>query len=256
MADRPPLQSRGAAQPAVDAPETTDEARSERDCAEVVRELLLDDDNAPRRHFDAGSTLRPAGQPRNAVFVVEQGWLYSARLLPEGERQVLELSLPGQVVGLGEFGLDRPLSGLYALRDAVVREISWARLRDRMCEGSPFSEHAAMLVARDRLMLEERLTSLGRRTAAQRLGHYLLEMHHRLQPPSDRYRLPVTQQFLADLLGLTSVHVSRMLTELRDSGLVDMTEQGVELIDPDELKLKTDFDPGYLALGPYCEADG
>lgn len=218
-----------------------------------MRQALLDGDSAPRREFDAGSTLRPAGQPRNAVFVIEQGWLFTARVLPEGDRQVLELSLPGQVVGLGEYGLDRPTSALHALDDAVVREVSWGRVRQKMCDGSSFSEQAAVLVARERLMLEERLTSLGRRTAFQRLGHYLLEMHHRLQPPSDKYRLPITQQFLADLLGLTSVHVSRMLTELRDSGLVDMTEQGVELLDPDELKLKTDFDPGYLGLGPYCE---
>lgn len=255
MAERPPIETRGGSGAAAGIPETSDDARSERDSAASVRRALLDGGTAPRREFAAGSTLRPAGQPRNAVFVIEEGWLYSARVLPDGERQVLELSLPGQVVGLGEFGLERPLSALHALGNAVVREIPWARVRQKMCDGSDFSERAAVLVARDRLMLEERLTSLGRRTAAQRLGHYLLEMHHRLQPPADNYRLPVTQQFLADLLGLTSVHVSRMLTELRDAGLVDMTDQGVALLDPDELRLKTDFDPGYLALAPYCDPD-
>lgn len=252
MADRSPIETRGGSSPGTPAPEAP-VARSERDCATAVRNTLLEDDAAPRRHFEAGATLRPAAQPRNAIFVVEQGWLYTARLLPEGDRQILEVSLPGQVVGFGEFGLDRPLSGLYALDDVAVREIGWGRIRQRMCDGSDFSEQVAVLVARDRLMLEERLTSLGRRTAAQRLGHYLLEMHYRLQPPADKYRLPMTQQFLADLLGLTSVHVSRMLTELRDRGLVDMNEQGVELLDPDELKLKTDFDPGYLQLEPYCD---
>nr|WP_277347535.1 helix-turn-helix domain-containing protein [Wenzhouxiangella sp. XN79A] len=101
-------------------------------------------------------------------------------------------------------------------------------------------------------MFEERLTSLGRRDAAERLGHFLLEMHHRLRPSANRFRLPVTQAFLADMLGLTSVHVSRMLSQLRDEGLVDMNDQGVHLLDIDTLRRACDFDPGYLAVDPVC----
>jgi CRP-like cAMP-binding protein len=254
VSDRPSIEARGDGG-GVGKVDARHDSSLDRDYAAEIRSALLEGYSAPTRHFDAGATVRPAGQPRNAVFVIEQGWIYSSRVLPAGGRQLLELLLPGQVAGLGEFGLERPLSALHALGETVVREVAWDRLRSCMCESPDFSENFALLVARERLMLEERLTSLGRRDALQRLGHFLLEMHHRIRPPADRFRLPVTQQFLADLLGMTSVHVSRMLTELRDSHLVDMSDHGVELLDPDELALKTDFDPAYLALQPFCESD-
>lgn len=252
MVERPPIRARGdgASGDGVDTPG----ARSrERDYAADVRRCLLAEDDAPRRSFEDGATLRPAGQPRNAVFVIETGWVFSARVLPDGRRQVIEVWLPGQVVGLGEFGLDRPLSTLHASGPTEVREVSWDRLREKVCASTEFSDDVAMLVARERLVLEERITSLGRRDAAERLGHFLLEMHHRLHPPADRFRLPVTQTFLADLLGLTSVHISRMLARLREDGLVDMFDHGVHLVDIEALKEACDFDPGYLGLEPFCE---
>jgi CRP-like cAMP-binding protein len=224
----------------------------DRDHAAAVRQIITESGDLPRRSFDDGATVRPAGQPRNAVFVIESGWMFAARFLADGRRQVLEIWLPGQVVGLGEYGLDRPLSALHALGGLELLEIGWEAVRERLCASDDFSDHVTMLVAQERLLLEERLTSLGRRDASESLGHFLLEMHHRLRPPADRFRLPVTQTFLADLLGLTSVHVSRILTRLRDGGLVDMNDRGVHLLDIEALKSACDFDPAYLSLEPIC----
>lgn len=250
MTDRKPIEARGVFGSSERESERS-ASWSDRDYATEVRRALLDGVNAPRRSFETDDTLRPAGQPRNAVFVVEKGWLYTARILADGQRQLLEVLLPGQIAGLGELGLERPLSALHALGETSVREIAWGRVRELLEGSTEFCENVAMQISRERLMLEERLASLGRRDSAQRLGHFLLEMHHRLQPPADQYSLPVNQQFLADLLGLSAVHVSRMLKELREAGLVDMTEHGVELLDPAELALKTDFDPAYLLLGSH-----
>lgn len=249
MAERPPVGARGGAS----GPEAAGRPSREHDSAADVRRELLQDSDVPKRSFEDGATVRPAGQPRNAVFVIESGWLFSARLLPDGRRQILEVWLPGQVVGLGETGLERPLSALHALGAVEVLEISWTRLRERICASDGLGDRVATLVARERLLLEERITSLGRRDAAERLGHFLLEMHHRLRPPADRFRLPVTQTFLADLLGLTSVHISRMLTRLRDEGRVDMNDHGVQLLDIDALRDQCDFDPSYLGLEAFCD---
>ncbi len=248
MAERSPMTTRGDAA----GVQASGRPSREHDSATDLRQRLLDGGDVPKRSFDDGATLRPAGQPRNAIFVIESGGVFSARVLPDGRRQVLEVWLPGQVVGLGEVGLERPLSALHALGPAEVREIGWDRLREQLCASSDLGDQVAMLVAHERLLLEERITSLGRRNAAERLGHFLLEMHYRLRPPADRYRLPVTQTFLADLLGLTSVHISRMLAQLRDESLVDMNDHGVHLIGIDELKRRCDFDPGYLGLEVFC----
>ena len=252
VAERPPIEAKGS-KPAGIGMDTPGTRSRDRDHAATIRRMLLELGDPPRRSFQDGDTVRPAGEPRNAVFVVESGWMFSARFLPDGRRQVLEIWLPGQIVGLGEYGLDRPLSALHALGGIEVREIGWNAVRERLCASDDFSDHFTTLVARERLVLEERLTSLGRRDAAERLGHFLLEMHHRLRPPADRFRLPVTQTFLADLLGLTSVHISRMLSQLRDDGLVEMNDQGVHLIDIETLRNACDFDPAYLGLEPICD---
>lgn len=137
------------------------------------------------------------------------------RILPDGRRQVLAVWLPGQEVGLGEVGLERPLSVLHALGATEVREIGWDGLREQLCGSSELGNRVAVL-------LDERVTSLGRRDAAERPG-------------------------------LTSVHISRMLARLRDEGLVDMEDHGAHLIGIDELKRRCDFDSGYPGLDVFCD---
>lgn len=252
VAEPPLIEARGG-NPSCGGTGSPSPSSRDGDHAEGVRRVLLQLGDPPRRSFEDGATVRPAGEPRKAVFVVESGWMFAARFLPDGRRQVLEIWLPGQIVGLGDYGLERPLSALHALGTLKLREIGWDAVRERLCDSDDFSDQVTMLIARERLLLEERLTSLGRRNAAESLGHFLLEMHHRLRPPSDRFRLPVTQTFLADLLGLTSVHVSRMLTQLRQEALAEMNDHGVHLLDIDALRRACDFDPGYLGVEPACD---
>jgi CRP-like cAMP-binding protein len=101
----------------------------------------------------------------------------------------------------------------------------------------------------------ERIVSLGRRTAAERLGHLLCELHLRLDmiglANGVGYDLPITQADLADLLGLSTVHVNRSLQELRGTGLMSLKCRQLTIHDLDEFREVSHFEPAYLHLdGP------
>ena len=104
--------------------------------------------------------------------------------------------------------------------------------------------------ARDEAIVAEHLVGMQRRSAAERLAHFLLELSARLslvgQGTKDGYACPLTQYLLADALGLSAVHVNRVLRELREANLVDFHNGRVNFLDFNALVTLADFDDGYL----------
>ena len=99
-------------------------------------------------------------------------------------------------------------------------------------------------------MTREHVVRIGRQTAYDRLAHIILELRNRLDAVGlvrdDSFELPLTQEMLADALGLTPVHVNRTLKKLKKDGQLEISEQLVKLIDRKSLEEKTGFDSGYL----------
>ena len=97
----------------------------------------------------------------------------------------------------------------------------------------------------------EHLVDLGRRSASERIAHFLLELLTRLQAiglaEDQSYKLPLTQELIADVLGLSIPHVNRVLRRLREDNLVVLEDQRVTVRDLDALAELADFDPGYLS---------
>lgn len=92
--------------------------------------------------------------------------------------------------------------------------------------------------------------SLGKRDAAERLAHLICELFVRLgiagSDRTDGFDLPLTQEELGDALGLTPVHVNRVLRHLREAGLMSFKNRTVEIVDFPKLQKVAGFDPGYL----------
>jgi Crp-like helix-turn-helix domain len=101
-------------------------------------------------------------------------------------------------------------------------------------------------------MAHEWMINLGRRTAYQRIAHLLCEMGLRLQDAGraqdNSFDWPVTQAALADAMGLTPVHVNRVLQQLRGEGLIVLRGAKVTILDWDALSDAAEFDPDYLGL--------
>lgn len=104
----------------------------------------------------------------------------------------------------------------------------------------------------DEAILREWLVNMGQREAPQQLTHLFCELLVRLQVAgigaADGYQFPLTQEDLADVLGITTVHVNRTLQALREEGLIVLRRHRLDIPDVERLKAYCDFDPDYLHL--------
>jgi CRP-like cAMP-binding protein len=97
----------------------------------------------------------------------------------------------------------------------------------------------------------EHLVDLGRRSAIERVAHFLLELLVRLQSvglaENQSYKIPLTHELIADALGLSIPHVNRVLRRLREENMVVIEDQRVTIKDVDSLSELADFEPSYLS---------
>lgn len=198
------------------------------------------------RPIERGDILREGAQQRSIVLVVE-GWLCRYKQLENGKRQITSIFIPGdlcQPFGAVPRVLDHSLA---ALTPAMLSFMP-PQLLLNTAHSNPRIEQALWwdLLKSDALA-REHVVSLGRRSATERLGHFFCEMRERLAMvglvEGDSFDLPLTQVDLADLFGLSAVHVNRALQDLRSSGLLSLRSRKATLPDVAGLHELSMFDP-------------
>ncbi len=210
------------------------------------------------RVFRAGEDLLLQGDRATTIYNLLDGWACSYELLEDGGRQIHYFALPGAMLGFHPDAGAVHSASVQAVTDISVCEFDRQRLIDLARQRPDLALRLTWLIARDELILFDHLTSIGRRTARQRVAHLLLELllrARRAAPDAgETMRLPLTQTHIADALGLTSVHVSRTLTQLRKENLVDLSDRLLRVIDPVGLAETAGLDPdvvlGQRARGP------
>jgi CRP-like cAMP-binding protein len=184
--------------------------------------------------------------------VLLSGFAVRHKIAGNGGRQILSLHMAGDLVDLQNSLLDvadhnvqaigrieaayipvEAIKAIAADRPAVGR----AMWRETLVEGSIFREW---------------ILNIGRRDARTRTAHFLCELALRLEAAglgsADRYDLPVTQEHLGDILGLTAVHVNRTLQALSADGFVERNQRSLVIRNWNRLASAGDFDPAYLHL--------
>jgi CRP-like cAMP-binding protein len=207
-----------------------------------------------RARVSAGEDLLLAARERQAAFFVVEGWLISSCLLPDGARQVLDCHVPGDIVGLRGAHVHAPEARIEALGEAIVAEVPLAQLLGAFDGTGLLPTSLAWFLAREFMIMSERLVSIGRRGALERTGHFLLELGERLAQAglagADDYPCPLSQPVLADALGLSAIHVNRTLRELRERSLLTFRRGRVQIWNRAELVDLCSFDSGYLTPTP------
>lgn len=196
----------------------------------------------------AGADLFSIGEPSNAIFNLVSGWVFLYQPLEDGRRQILHFAVPGAVLG---FHPDRGAGVTWraqALTDAVVCVIPYENLPALAREVPGIGMRLAWLMSRDRSLAFDHLTSIGRRSARERVAHLILELfvRYRARWPGDRMEqmhLPLTQEHLGDALGLTAVHVNRVLRSLRKDGVIELHYRRLRILNPDRLLDVAGLDP-------------
>ena len=205
---------------------------------------------AGRRTIAAGTELVHERQVGHRAYILEEGWACSYKLLSDGSRQVIDFPIPGDVVGLRSVLLRAADHGFAAVSEVAVAEISAAQLMTAF-EQAPRLGLAFMWAAsRDEAMVVEHLVNLGRRSALVRTAHFLVELGLRLQwaglGSATGFACPLNQYLLADALGLTAIHVNRILRRLRERRLLTFRAGMVVFHDLHGLRQLAGHHSGYL----------
>jgi CRP-like cAMP-binding protein len=203
-------------------------------------------------HVAAGRTLVTAGDPLTHSILLVEGLVARFKDLNGGQRQITEVHVAGDFVDLHGFLLKRlehHVGTLTPVRLAYVPHTTLTRITER-------EPHLARLLWLSTLMdaaiQRERILSIGRRSALARVAHLMCELYVRMETvglvDGLSFPLPITQLDLADATGLTSVHVNRMLRELRSQALVTFRGGIVDIHDLGALERAAGFDRSYLFL--------
>jgi CRP-like cAMP-binding protein len=196
--------------------------------------------------YPAGASLIRVGDRNRPFFTLKSGWACAVRELADGQRQVLDIFLPGQVMGLREIGFDRSMTEIHALTDITACPFPRQRLTEIFDRSPRLTDLFFLLLAREQSMLVERVVNIGRRNAVQRLAHFIVELKVRLQLDSNELELPMNQAIIGDTLSLSAVHVSRTFRELRKMGLIETDNGTLGIRDFDGLIELATFDRAYL----------
>jgi CRP-like cAMP-binding protein len=203
-----------------------------------------------RRTFSQGHELTHEGQKNASAFVLAEGWACSYKITPDGQRQIVDFQIPGDFLGLRSILFRTSDHSIDALTPIEATEVLASDIFAAFTEAPRLATAVLWAASRDEAMVVEHLVNLGRRTAEERTAHLLLELATRLNlvglADNRGFDCPLTQYHLADALGLSAVHVNRVLRHLREEKLVTFQKGHVVFDDFDGLKDLAGFDTSYL----------
>lgn len=206
------------------------------------------------RTFVPRRELIPERQKVQSAFIVESGWACSFKLLPAGERQLIDFHVPGDILGIRSILFRRSDHSVEAITRVVASEVPASQITDSFSRSPRLAAAVLWATAREEATVVEHLVNLGRRPADVRVAHFLLELGARLKlvglGDETGFDCPVTQYHLADAVGLSPVHVNRVLRRLREAGAITFQKQHVSFYDFDQLKSLAGFTAEYLDQGP------
>jgi CRP-like cAMP-binding protein len=195
--------------------------------------------------------VRIGDRPSQSCLLLE-GFTCVYKLTAEGKRQIVAFHVPGDIPDLQSLHLKVMDNSLATVSPCTLGFIPHEALYD-LC--NRFPRIAAVLWREtlvDASIFREWMTGIGRREAYNRMAHLLCELLVRLKAvglvEGQTFDLPITQTELADAVGASTVHVNRVLQELRADGLIRSKGTQVSILDWEGLKAAGDFDPLYLHL--------
>ena len=220
--------------------------------------LLQDDvahlDTLPFTQADyvAGQSVVARGDPIEDVYLMISGWAARVRYTPSGSRQIIHILLPGDLITGEVFVVRRIDHELISLTNTSIRIIKPQALLDLFRNAPSLSAALWWTAEQEDGMLREQIVRLGRRSALERTAHLLLELHRRLlmvqQATDEAFILPLNQEHISDVLGLSVVHINRTLKRLERSGHIERRGSVIRLKGREKLAGLCDFDLAHFHL--------
>jgi len=194
------------------------------------------------QHFvkaNAGKQMVAQGHHTDDVFVLCAGWAFRYIQLPDGSRQILKFILPGEIFSPALIFENIPAWSVKALTTVQATAFKRNEIRARCCCDDDLSSTVAKSFIEDKYHADRLLAMVAHTSAEQRIAYLLLHLMHRIAARSvireGRYFFPLRQQHIADAVGLTTVHVSRVLGGFRDRRILSLADGVLQIINRGEL---------------------
>ena len=223
--------------------------------------------------FGRRKVLRRQGEATSDLLVLRSGWAFSFAIMPDGSRQILDLHFPGDLIGLPSLAFDCSHNGLATITPIEMSALARAEYVN-LLSVSPrlrVALHAMAMV--ENVILTDRLKSIGRMEARDRVAYFFLQIltrlesteidrrpmsspsrglsvvgEHRRSPGRDSFHLPMSQELIGDALGLSAIHVNRVLRRLENEGHLFRDHQQFTLLNRQKLSESVNFSDRYSEL--------
>ncbi|HHJ20879.1 MAG TPA: Crp/Fnr family transcriptional regulator [Gammaproteobacteria bacterium] len=196
--------------------------------------------------------LYQEGDKPKYVYTLFSGWVKLYKTLANGKKQVLRFALPGDFLGFqGDFS-GPVLHSAQALTQSVLCAFPRNRILSLFEAEPTIASEMILMNARDMNVCQEHLLSTGVRNARERIAFLLLEIYYRLKVlnqfateglPENTVHVPITQEDIAEAVGMTQIHVNRTLQQMKEEGLLLCANQKLVVLNEQALIEMASFDP-------------
>lgn len=188
---------------------------------------------------DPGATILVEGAHSAHLYTVLTGWAFRYKTLADGRRQILNFVMPGDLVGLQGTLMEEMQHSIEALTPVRLCVFERGKISKVYTQHPTLAFDITWMAAREERILDENLLSVGRRSAFERAAYLLVYLYQRAQLAgilSDRkVEIPITQQHVADTLGLSTVHTNKTLRKLADRKLIKWRDRACDILDEEGL---------------------
>ena len=201
------------------------------------------------RSYRRGETIIRGGDPGGPIHLVKSGWAARVAMLKDGTHQITDFVLPGELCDLSRLtdGLSEHAIALTAVEVVLLDR---TKMLEAIQNHGKFGLALLRLALSEQAILREWLLCLGSREKREHLAHLLCELHQRLRRAGlvadHEFELPLTQDELAETMGVSVTHINRVLQRLRKEGLISLGQRHLKILQPNELMDIAEFDGAYL----------
>ena len=166
------------------------------------------------------------GDPWEHFYILNKGWAFSYRVTNEGHRQIFNVYLPGDPINVASVRQDSAPTSVQALTDLVVCIFDRKEMDAFIHSDIHRTRHLEHYWLQSLWAMENSVLDLGRRTSTQRIAGFILGLEQRLRErglaSEGTFEFPLRYRHIADILGLTPVHVNRIISSLREQGVIEL----------------------------------
>jgi CRP-like cAMP-binding protein len=209
-----------------------------------------------KKTFKAGETIHSKGDEFDHLYVIYDGWTIVSSMLDKGLRSIFDIRIQGDFVGFSEMSFTKHLYDFHALTDVTVCPFPKDNLRILFDTAPRLRDVFFLILSREYAVSNERIVSIGRRTAIEKIAHLICEISLRFEMIGAQMRgafeFPLRQDQIGDILGLTNVHVSRAMKELKKADFIDYNRSTMTIKNKERMLTLSNFNQDFL-LQPFVK---